>query len=402
MISRNVQMCISPPEEMSLYVTSTYTANAYQKISSSPHRKEKFAKACLTASVRQLQILYDVPTRWNSAYTMLERALHMRRAITLYLTEERDLAYLTLSNPEWDQCGALLTILYPFKVENTRIQQTERPTIHRVYWSYERMFNTIDELRDDLQNSLARGRRKDRDWIAQLLNAINEMERKLKAYYAAAAQCVFSEACLLDPVTKTSLFESGSFIEDVVNWKQQYIDAARERFETNYQNMHFDNMTNGASTVAPAKRRRNDDEDDDDEFRRRIIDRQGQRLENEFDRYMQLPLEYDSKPLDSWRKNQHDFPHLAQMFRDVYAAPASGAGVEREFSKGGRVASWTRSRLDPETVSEIMLYKSYLARQGKAMEEMEDDVGISDADVSEEAEIQKLTREFTRSFHLLE
>ena len=36
------------------------------------------------------------------------------------------------------------------------------------------------------------------------------------------------------------------------------------------------------------------------------------------------------------------------------------------------------------------------------MEEMEDDVGISDADVSEEAEIQKLTREFTRSFHLLE
>ena len=393
-------MCIFPLKEMHLYVTSIYIANAYQKISSSSQRKEKFAKACSTASVRQLQILYDVPTRWNSAYTMLERALHMRRAITLYLTEELDLAYLTLSNSEWDQCGALLTILSPFKVESTRIQQTERPTIHRVYWSYERMFNTIDELRDDLQNSLARGRRKDRDWIAQLLNAINEMERKLKSYYTAATQYVFSEACLLDPVTKTSLFESGSFIEDVVNWKQKYIDAARGRFETNYENMHFDDMANGASIFhAPAKRQRNDDDDDDDEFRRRIIDRQGQRLENEFDRYMQLPLEYDGRPLDSWRKNQHDFPHLAQMFRDVYAVPASGAGVEREFSKSGRVASWTRSRLDPETLSEIMLYRSYLARQGKAIEEMEDD---ADGDVSEEAEIQKLTREFTHSFHLLE
>ena len=106
---------------------------------------------------------------------MLERALHMRRAITLYLTEERDLAHLTLSNTEWDQCGALLTILYPFKVEGIRIQQTDCPTIQRVYQSYERMFNTIDELRDELQTSLARGRRKDKDWIYQLLNAVNEM-----------------------------------------------------------------------------------------------------------------------------------------------------------------------------------------------------------------------------------
>jgi len=137
-----------------------------------------------------------------------------------------------------------------------------------------------------------------------LLNAINEMERKLKSYYTAATQYVFSEACLFDPVTKTSLFESRSFSEDVVNWKQQYIDAPRECFETNYENMDLGDKTNCASMLhVPAKRRRNDDDDDGDGFRRRIIDRQGQRLENEFDRYMQLPLEYESRPLDLWRKN---------------------------------------------------------------------------------------------------
>jgi len=88
------------------------------------------------------------------------------------------------------------------------------------------------------------------------------------------------------------------------------------------------------------------------------------------------------------------------MFRDVYAVSASATGVEREFIKSGRVASWIQSRLDPETISETMLYKSYLARQGKGIEEMEDDIGTYDADVSDEADIQKLTREFTRSFHL--
>jgi len=49
-----------------------------------------------------------------------------------------------------------------------------------------------------------------------------------------------------------------------------------------------------------------------------------------------------------------------------------------------------------------MLYRSYLVRQEKAIKEMEDDISISDADVSEGAEIQKLTRNFTHSFHLLE
>jgi len=81
-----------------MYVTFMYTANACQKMSSSSQRKEKFAKACSMASIQYLQLIYNVPTRWNSAYTMLERALHMRQAITLYLMEESDLAHLTLSN----------------------------------------------------------------------------------------------------------------------------------------------------------------------------------------------------------------------------------------------------------------------------------------------------------------
>jgi len=229
-------------------------------------------KACSTASIQRLQLIYDVPTRWNSAYNMLERALHMRRAINLYLAEERDLAHLALSNSEWDQCGALLTILYPFKVESTRIQDTSRPTIQRVYWSYERMFNTIDELRDKLRRSLTRGRRKDKDWINQLLNAIDEMERKLKTYYTAATQYVFSEACLLDPTTKTSLFDAKSFTDDVVNWKQQYIDATRERFQQNYATKDLGDVRNAMlASIVSAKHTCVDDEDDD--FQHHIVDK---------------------------------------------------------------------------------------------------------------------------------
>jgi len=60
--------------------------------------------------------------------------------------------------------------------------------------------------------------------------------------------------------------------------------------------------------------------------------------------------------------NQTVFPALAQMARDIFAVPATGAGVEREFSKSGRVASWTCASLNPSAITETMVYKSYLTR----------------------------------------
>jgi hypothetical protein len=61
------------------------------------------------------------------------------------------------------------------------------------------------------------------------------------------------------------------------------------------------------------------------------------------------------------------------MVRDVYAVPVSSAGVEREFSKGGKIAVPSRARLDTDTIEQSMMYKSYLVRTGKPLEEAEAD-----------------------------
>ena len=55
------------------------------------------------------------------------------------------------------------------------------------------------------------------------------------------------------------------------------------------------------------------------------------------------------------------------MARDVFAVPATGAGVERQFSKSGRIATWARALLHPDTVRDIMMYKDYLSRTGKPL-----------------------------------
>ena len=60
------------------------------------------------------------------------------------------------------------------------------------------------------------------------------------------------------------------------------------------------------------------------------------------------------------------------MARDTFAVPATGAGVERMFSKSDRVATWTRARLHSMTIVETMLYKEFLGRLGHSLNEAEE------------------------------
>ena len=71
--------------------------------------------------------------------------------------------------------------------------------------------------------------------------------------------------------------------------------------------------------------------------------------------------------LDWWPQAAQQYPKLALMARDYFAVPATGAGVEREFSKSRRVATSLRSRLSSKTITNIMLYKNYLAREHKEL-----------------------------------
>jgi hypothetical protein len=58
---------------------------------------------------------------------------------------------------------------------------------------------------------------------------------------------------------------------------------------------------------------------------------------------------------------------------DVYAIPASGAGVEHEFGKSQEVDVASRARLNSDTIKQTMMYKSYLTRIGQPIDEAEEE-----------------------------
>jgi hypothetical protein len=55
------------------------------KIRSSPQRKERFARRCEFFSIKSLNLILDVKTRWNSTYLMLDRALKLREVSNFFV-----------------------------------------------------------------------------------------------------------------------------------------------------------------------------------------------------------------------------------------------------------------------------------------------------------------------------
>ena len=62
--------------------------------------------------ITPLLLVQDVPTRWNSAYLMVERVVKLKRAIQLYLSDHDNLPTITAN--EWQICERFLHILKPF------------------------------------------------------------------------------------------------------------------------------------------------------------------------------------------------------------------------------------------------------------------------------------------------
>ncbi len=102
-------------------------------------------------------MIQDVVTRWGSAHDMLERAIYLHKPIDAFV---KDLHFpdLQLSPTEWTQVEFVFNILLPLKATCMRLQQTSRPAMEAVFYTYETLFNELDRLSllaEDKYNSLS-------------------------------------------------------------------------------------------------------------------------------------------------------------------------------------------------------------------------------------------------------
>lgn len=68
----------------------------------------------------------------------------------------------------------------------------------------------------------------------------------------------------------------------------------------------------------------------------------------------------DGDPLEWWRKNECNYPHIARMARRYLAVPATSVPSERVFSAAGDIVSAKRSTLSPENADILIFLKKNL------------------------------------------
>jgi hypothetical protein len=304
-------------------------------------------------------MMSNCPTRWDSGYDMLIRALYLRKAVDKFVSKDTDLTKYKLSDREWEMCGLIVTILIPFKRASVSLQSSSHPAIDEVYWTYESLFNKIDMVKE----TLSRPEYEDKEWADQLHEAIDNMAIKLSTHYDVTDKpFVYPDGVILEPRGKLVLFKQHTFDPD---YCERYSDACRQRYIDNYE------VPVPKPTVIESqskKRKISDLEDDTNEYRAALNKAVAKRVAlNEYDRYLTYPSFDDKSTLEAWKEMEIPLPHLSLMARDTFAIPATGAGVERQFSRSGRVAAWTRSRLAPKTICESMKFKDHLIRIGKPL-----------------------------------
>ncbi|XP_047123054.1 zinc finger BED domain-containing protein 4-like [Hydra vulgaris] len=98
-----------------------------------------------------LLLVQDVPTRWNSAYLMLERLQKLKRAVQMYLADHNELP--TFASNDWKFIENLLYVLKPF-YELTNAMSSELCSLSTVVpniCALQRFLSKIDQKDDAVQ-----------------------------------------------------------------------------------------------------------------------------------------------------------------------------------------------------------------------------------------------------------
>jgi hAT family C-terminal dimerisation region len=161
------------------------------------------------------------------------------------------------------------------------------------------------------------------------------------------------------------------------DWEDSWIDAAEELVHNTYIT-HYQDLDNlvmpglepvAESVSAFAHYNANvlilitilqvDDDDDFTTFGNISVTKHVGLRSSELQEYLRKPVENVKDPLKWWVANRHVYPKLHRMALDYLSIPATSTAVERVFSQGRQLLSFTRSRLRASSIRAFLCLGSW-------------------------------------------
>jgi hypothetical protein len=161
-------------------------------INRSPQRRQKWKEIYRLNNLPDKFVAYDVTTRWNSTFRMVDDGLKSRQQVNKFLNLQEELPPFTLQ--DWSRLEQIHTVLHKFN-ELTLFILKRNPQINLAVPIY----YELHELLDDVTEGNGDFAKLDRDIIA----AVKEGMTKYEKCYSIMDDCdTYYTALVLDPRVK--------------------------------------------------------------------------------------------------------------------------------------------------------------------------------------------------------
>ncbi|KAL4351826.1 hypothetical protein GQ457_06G005140 [Hibiscus cannabinus] len=325
-------------------------------------RKNAFRQSVKLAKIQETKALWlDVPTRWNSTYMMLDRAILYREAFKQMAVVDSSFRHCP-NTEEWEMLEKIRDILEPFYDITMMFSGSDYPTANLYFGNVWRILMLLRELTKSNE--------------AVLKKAAIEMKKKFDKYWFNSSgeddySMLFAFAVILDPRYKLSFLKYcyESIFEDEieatlkisdVRFKlgmlfKEYAPETRVPYETS---LTSGSNSNTMSTSSSDHKRKFDIFADYDKR-----EATSSCAKTQLDIYLDDPkmdrkVELDI--LNFWKENEHRYGELSRLARDILTVPLTTVASESTFSIGGRILNKWRSSYIPENVEALITTRSWL------------------------------------------
>ncbi|KAJ4784874.1 Zinc finger BED domain-containing protein DAYSLEEPER [Rhynchospora pubera] len=331
--------------------------NTMKHIRHSQARMEKFKLACSQVNVPYKQPAWDVPTRWNSTYLMLELALELKQAICRYASLDKRYN-IKISDFQWGAVHALVAELKVFYGATLKLSGTKYPTLNLFFTEFCEVLLTIKKMATSPY-----------PFIVQMGT---DMLDKFDKYWTIG-NSLLAIATVLDPRCKIAVVEyymkelcpetCDLFINNLRNCMKEMFDEYVEANADGASNQNQDRLSKsqktGASTTHIISNTRAGLKDYIKEKKTSDAPK------SELDEYLgsdldQASVDEEFDILTWWKMKVPKYPVLSRLARDILAVPISTVASESAFSTSGRVLSPVRNSLSDESIEALLCAQDWL------------------------------------------
>ena len=329
-------------------------------ISDTPERKSQWRNICRDLNLSSALIPYDVDTRWNSTYLMVEAGIKAKRQISRWISSQSEMPQFT--DQDWGFLGQIAKTLRRFYDHTLYISQSAPKISYAVPIYYDL---------HDLMHDAASREGEFENIHEDISDAVNSaLDRYSKYYDYMDGQDIYYIALILNPRYKTQLLEQ-DLGKAAANLIIQHIKKVLHQQYPPIPSRHplpgsgsESSATASVTSTAPSRQTL--------EARLLAKIQRSTSLESDIDRYFDHPVAQIGEGViddpnwlfDWWKAHKNEYPRMAVAARDYLAIPASEVSCERLFSAGRDMIGLRRHSLKASTMRQLALLRNSMRRDG--------------------------------------